>query len=285
MAEFPALPLFTDAYLSDTRHLSTEEHGAYILLMMEAWRRPDCSLPDDDALLARLAGLSETRWAEVRAVVLSFWERDGRRKVLTQKRLSKEREYVSQKRALNREKSAKRWNKTINNDATAMPMDMPNGMPGVSQPTPTPTHKEEPKGSKKTEGFAELIAVLDDAHASAVIEHRRKIKKPLTSHAAKLLAGKFAKTRDPNAAADAMIAGGWQGFEPEWMDRQKATAQKPGVSSVLQRYDWIILSDGRVKSKAIGDDEWLLHDGVTAEQVESIAIRDHRAGNKQEASH
>ena len=62
MAEFPHLPLFTDAYLADTRHLTTEEHGAYLLLMMEAWRRPECSLPDDDRLLARLCGLSIERW-------------------------------------------------------------------------------------------------------------------------------------------------------------------------------------------------------------------------------
>ena len=58
MAEFPALALWTDAYLADTRHLSTLEHGAYLLLMMEAWRRPHCDLPDDDRVLARLAGLT-----------------------------------------------------------------------------------------------------------------------------------------------------------------------------------------------------------------------------------
>lgn len=85
MAEFPALPLFTDAYLADTRHLNTEEHGAYLLLMMEAWRRPECSLPDDDRLLARLAGLPLDRWQEVRPVVMQFWRRDGRRKTWTQR--------------------------------------------------------------------------------------------------------------------------------------------------------------------------------------------------------
>jgi hypothetical protein len=52
-----------------------------------------------------------------------------------------------------------------------------------------------------------------------VIDHRRAIKKPLTAHAAKLLAAKFAQWHDPNAAADAMIANGWQGFDPSWMER------------------------------------------------------------------
>lgn len=71
---------------------------------------------------------------------------------------------------------------------------------------------------------AELASVLDDQHVSAVIDHRQRIRKPLTAHAAKLLAGKFAQCPDPNAAADAMVANGWTGFEPGWMeDRQRGT--------------------------------------------------------------
>lgn len=32
MAEFPALPLWTDAYIGDTAHLTNEEHGVYLRL-------------------------------------------------------------------------------------------------------------------------------------------------------------------------------------------------------------------------------------------------------------
>lgn len=39
MAEFPALPLWTDAYLADTAHLSYEEHGLYFHILMTMWRR------------------------------------------------------------------------------------------------------------------------------------------------------------------------------------------------------------------------------------------------------
>ena len=63
----------------------------------------------------------------------------------------------------------------------------------------------------------ELLKVLDASHAAAVIDHRQRIKHPLTAYAAKLLAGKFAKCPNPNAAADAMVANGWQGFEGSWM--------------------------------------------------------------------
>src|SRR4051812_21801143 len=53
MAEFPALPLWTDAYLADCGHLSDAEHGRYFLLLMAMWRAPECRLPNDNDWLAR----------------------------------------------------------------------------------------------------------------------------------------------------------------------------------------------------------------------------------------
>lgn len=74
MAEFPALPLFTDAYLADTRHLTTIQHGAYLLLLMIAWRTKDCSLPADDESLARLAGMDARTWLRHREKIMAFWK-------------------------------------------------------------------------------------------------------------------------------------------------------------------------------------------------------------------
>lgn len=70
--------------------------------------------------------------------------------------------------------------------------------------------------------LSRLEVVLDQERARSVVDHRQRIRKPLTERAAKLLADKFARCRDPNAAADAMVSNGWQGFEPEWMDRPTA---------------------------------------------------------------
>src|SRR6266550_8875697 len=93
MAQFPALPLWTDAYLGDTRHLKQAEHGAYLLLLMSAWREPDCSLPDDDRLLARYAGCDLRTWRHQKPAIMAFWNLhdDGRWR---QKRLTAERQYV-----------------------------------------------------------------------------------------------------------------------------------------------------------------------------------------------
>ncbi|HCH73078.1 MAG TPA: hypothetical protein DFK19_16165 [Ochrobactrum sp.] len=73
---------------------------------------------------------------------------------------------------------------------------------------------------------SELMKVVDEDHAQAVIEHRKAIKKPMTVRAAQLLAGKFAKCQNPNAAVDMMISSGWQGFEPEWLENRKSSTRR-----------------------------------------------------------
>lgn len=76
MAEFPALPLFTDAYLGDTTHLNTFEHGAYLLLLIVSWRSPGCCLPDDDALLARYTRMTRDKWRKIRPTLAPFFTID-----------------------------------------------------------------------------------------------------------------------------------------------------------------------------------------------------------------
>lgn len=77
MAEFPALPLFTDAYLGDTTHLSTFEHGAYLLLLIVSWRSPGCRVPDDDVLLARYTRMTRDKWGKTRAILEPFFVIEG----------------------------------------------------------------------------------------------------------------------------------------------------------------------------------------------------------------
>jgi uncharacterized protein YdaU (DUF1376 family) len=90
----PFMQLYVADYLGDTRHLSTEQHGAYLLLLMAMWRAGG-SLPDDETKLARIVGLSPAKWRRVSADVLAFFTvADG---VLTQKRLTAEIEKTKEK--------------------------------------------------------------------------------------------------------------------------------------------------------------------------------------------
>lgn len=73
MAELPKLPLWTDAYLGDTGHLTTIEHGAYLLLLITAWRSKDGLLPDDDKMLARYTRLTLDKWRKMRPIIEPFF--------------------------------------------------------------------------------------------------------------------------------------------------------------------------------------------------------------------
>jgi len=112
----------------------------------------------------------------------------------------------------------------------------------------------EPVEKKETPRAA-LEAVLDEARADAVIEHRQRLRKPLTAHAAKLLAGKFAQCPDPNAAADKMIGNGWQGFEPEWMNRPDARGSPPSkplnASEILKARRQVNPDDDRPPNRPV----------------------------------
>lgn len=100
------LPLWTDAFLADTGHLSAEETGGYLLLLMAAWRSPECALPDDDVCLARWARCSLKRWRAMKPRILAFWSLDDAG-AWTQKRLAKERLRCSRRAEVNRENGGK----------------------------------------------------------------------------------------------------------------------------------------------------------------------------------
>lgn len=91
MAEAPWIKFYVSDYLSDTGHLNTEQHGAYLLLLMTMWRAGGV-LPNDPIKLARFAKLPQARWDRMASVILDFFsEVEGG---ITQKRLARELENV-----------------------------------------------------------------------------------------------------------------------------------------------------------------------------------------------
>lgn len=115
-----SIPIFPDAYLRDTTHLTTEEHGAYFLLLMAAWGNDDCSLPHDEKRLAALVKMPIAKWRKIAPTVLEFWTIDRGR--ITQKRLLKEWEYVQARREKRKGAAQSRWGCKSNANA------YPNGM-------------------------------------------------------------------------------------------------------------------------------------------------------------
>lgn len=176
MAEFPALTLWTDAYLGDTRHLSQAEHGGYLLLLMTAWRSEDCSLPDDNVLLAKWAGCDRRTWARQQPIIMAFWTRgeDGRWR---QKRLYAEWLYqrdLSNKRAeAGRESGRVRLlSKALKDIERGRTKQQANGeQTRTPSPSPSPIPKHSPSesvGALEKSARKRLDSVTDEIRKWAV---------------------------------------------------------------------------------------------------------------------
>jgi uncharacterized protein YdaU (DUF1376 family) len=196
MADFRILPLWTDAYLADTGHLTPAENSAYLLLLMAAWRTPDCSLPNDDKQLGRMAR-DPKNWSRVKPAVMAFWTLgdDGRWR---QKRLTKERAYTQSRSKKQGDKARARWSRgqdssshsepdsssrtepdssslntsnDLTNNEPASLRHMPNGCRNdasvhVHVPVPTKESKKEPptplRGVAPPRGLSTLIGEGDE---------------------------------------------------------------------------------------------------------------------------
>jgi uncharacterized protein YdaU (DUF1376 family) len=112
------MPVYIGDYLADTMHLSTEQHGAYLLLLFHLWRRG--SLQDDDVVLAQITGLPIGTWNVCRAVLAEFFEiHDG---AWHHRRVERERIKVSAKQQYNANRAKlgahSRWSKAARSSAT-----------------------------------------------------------------------------------------------------------------------------------------------------------------------
>jgi len=81
------MPLYIGDYLADTSRLSTEQHGAYLLILMDYWRNGPPL--DDDKELASITKLPLAQWRKHAAKLRGLFSAiDGR---LVQKRADEER--------------------------------------------------------------------------------------------------------------------------------------------------------------------------------------------------
>lgn len=103
------IPVYINDLTSDelVEAMTTEEFGAYLLLLFKAWKSdPPATIPDDDLILARWARLPMKQWLKCRARVLAPWKPfEGGR--LVQKRLLRVRGEVTESVVKRKEAGAK----------------------------------------------------------------------------------------------------------------------------------------------------------------------------------
>lgn len=148
MSAPPYMPFYVGDYLADTTHLTTIEHGAYLLLLATMWRAGG-SLPADDAKLSRFCRLTPAQWDRIKGTILSFFNmEDGQ---ITQSRLVREMERhskaVKQRRdsgSLGGKAKALKNNENAVAGATVSPKQ--------PEPEPEPKKETEANASAKTDG-------------------------------------------------------------------------------------------------------------------------------------
>jgi uncharacterized protein YdaU (DUF1376 family) len=155
----PWFPFYVGDYVRDTARLTTEGHGAYLLLMLDYWANG--APPDDDETLSSIARLSLENWVKLRQKIEPFFEiADGR---WNHKRIEKELEIAEEKhnKRVNAGKAggeAKAKAKQSSSNATAKQPALPYQSQSQSQPD---TKKEKPSSASRSadEDFENLKKV------------------------------------------------------------------------------------------------------------------------------
>jgi uncharacterized protein YdaU (DUF1376 family) len=115
MSKRPWMPLYVGDYRLGTLDLTLEQHGAYLLLLMLAWRRPDGKIPDDENWIrANLPPMHGRTFNHVvRPILARFFTLEGGQ--YYNKRLLNEIENTSKRSRNATENVSKRWARTKEN--------------------------------------------------------------------------------------------------------------------------------------------------------------------------
>ena len=224
MAEFPALPLFTDALTADTSHLSDDEFGRYVRLLILCWRLPNCKMPRDEVWHIRRHRVNSQQFNDLYKTLLEeFFQCDGN--WYYQKRLLAEFSRLRAIKQKNTVSANSRWNKEkdlCERNATL----------------PIPIKKEPPTPLKKFSGIETLPEWLDPQDWKDYLELRKSKKAPNTERALNDSIADLKKLKDlghsPKDVISQSIKRGWTGLfaiKPEFNLQQqpKYPENKKGV--------------------------------------------------------
>ena len=135
------MPIYIGDYLSATSRLTTEQHGAYLLLIMDYWKNGP--LPDDHSVLAQITRMSNDAWSNASSIVLAFFKHEG--KHYHHKRIDAELALAATKkeRRVARAKSgaAKRWGNDASSNASSNQNEL---LEQCTSPSPVHHLKEPP---------------------------------------------------------------------------------------------------------------------------------------------
>lgn len=236
------MPLYVGDYLADTSRLTTEQHGAYLLIIMDYWRSGPP--PDDDEVLAAIAKMQQSQWQNARKTLANFFQLlNG---CWHHKRIDEELA-IAKRRSEARSHSgklgveAKRSKREAIAEANAYANGQANDKQTVKQ-NATQSHikdittekeennTKEEKEPAATSGSAQPKPVaikdlvsdgLSEDLACEWLAHRKRKKAVLTPRAWAGVKSEAVKAGiSPAAAVEKCLARGWIGFDSEWISKQ-----------------------------------------------------------------
>lgn len=166
------MPLYIGDYLSNTSRLTTEQHGAYMLLIMDYW--VNGRIPDDDQSLANITRLPMDRWLGIKSAISKYFTISNGEWVQERIEAEKEKaEYLSKVRAVAGSKGGSKTQANItaniNHSLTPSPSPSPSELPSeesvAGKPPPRPKFQKPSKRKKLSNN------VIDSQLQSAMSTH------------------------------------------------------------------------------------------------------------------
>lgn len=212
------MPIFIGDYLADTAHLTTEQHGAYFLMLMTSWNRGG-NLPNDDTQLAAICRSDKKTWSRIGKVVKAFFSEEGG--YLIQARL-----------VLEYNKALKLHDKQIENgrkggrpaktqtkptgSGWANPNNNPNETPSPSQDTKSKAKPAQGKPAPFDPARLDVPDCVGSVKWMEWLDYRKSRRLQTTELSAKkqleFLVQCAIKGQAPGEIIDASIRSGWQGL-------------------------------------------------------------------------
>jgi uncharacterized protein YdaU (DUF1376 family) len=188
------MPIYWGDYTKKTQHLSTLEHGAYLLLIAHYWNTGE-PIPNNQDTLRRITRTTSKQWNQIAKTMLGFFAIDG--DFLVHERVESELQTARGVSTLQSSKAQQRWKieqkqqqGACRGNAAAMPI------------TVTVT---------KNNPIVPLPDWLPLEDWQAFVEMRNAKKKPLTDRAAQMVIKKLTSfIGSPSAILQQSTINGWQ---------------------------------------------------------------------------
>lgn len=172
MTSRPWMPLYVGSYLKNTNRLTTEGHGAYLLLIMDYWTSGP--LPNDDDQLATITRLPVRSWRKLRPTIEPFFQvAEGR---WTHERIDHEIAVTAEKQRRRVEAGAKGGKAAAKSKqkpsnatsiATAISQQTDNGRYSIAEPLLYQSQSQSQREDGGTDARAREPLIAPEAHAIA----------------------------------------------------------------------------------------------------------------------